>query len=404
SEKAWRRPVTSEETDKLMALFQRGHERRDTFITSLRLALRGVLISPHFLFLAEPEPAQGGIHPLGAYPLASKLSYFLWSSMPDAQLISRAQDGTLLDTNVYRAEVRRMLKDPKARALGERFAIQWLDLDRLGTEIKPDPSRFPEFTEELKSDLLHEVVTASGHIFQNNRSLLEFIDSDYAFINQRLAKLYGIEGVEGSEFRQVKLSDRTRGGVIGMGAVHTVTSYPLRTSPVLRGRWVLESLLGEKVPPPPPDVPALDEKGTQHSPKSIREQLEIHRSKADCAACHDKMDPLGFGMENFDSLGRFRSSEAGQPIDTEGVLPSGKRFKGADGLKSVLMERKESVIRHMTRKMTGYAYGRELTKFDECVVNSTMAALSSNEYRSETLVESIAMSFPFRHRFYPKQN
>jgi hypothetical protein len=188
-----------------------------------------------------------------------------------------------------------------------------------------------------------------------------------------------------------------------MPAVHAVTSYPLRTSPVLRGRWVLESLLGDKVPPPPPDVPALEEAETGGH-KTLREQLEVHRLKSECASCHDKMDPLGFGLENFDALGRWRNADRGQPIDAKGTLPSGKTFSGPAGLKSVLMERKDAVMKHLVRKMTGYAYGRELNKFDECVVDRATEALQQNDYRSSVLVDQIAMSFPFRHRFYPKQD
>jgi hypothetical protein len=249
-----------------------------------------------------------------------------------------------------------------------------------------------------------EVKTFFNHLFRNDRSLLELIDSNYTFVNRRLAQIYGIDGVTSQEMQQVSLTDRNRGGVVGMAAVHALTSYPLRSSPVLRGRWLLESLLGDKVPPPPPDVPALEEDAVKAGHKTLRQQLEVHRTKSECAACHDKMDPLGFGLENFDALGRWREKDGDHPIDAKGTLPSGQSFTGPAGLKSILMERKDAIIKHLVRKMTGYAFGRELNKFDECVVDRAMEALQANDYHASMLVDQIAMSFPFRHRFYPKQD
>ena len=401
--RAFRRPVTHEEVERLMTMFDRAQTRGDSYIASVRLALQAALVSPHFLFLAEPEPQQHGVHALDGVPLASKLSYFLWSSMPDEELLKLAESGELSTTNVYRQQIKRMLADPKANALGERFALQWLDLEKLGTEVKPDTSRFPEFDPKLNESMHREVAAYFNHVIRNDRSLIELIDSDYTFVNERLARIYGIETIKGDQFQRVSFIDRNRGGIVGMPAVHAVTSYPLRTSPVLRGRWILESLLGDKVPPPPPDVPALEEAETAGH-KTLREQLEVHRLKSECASCHDKMDPLGFGLENFDALGRWRDKDRGQAIDAKGTLPSGKTFTGPAGLKTVLMERKDAVIKHLVRKMTGYAYGRELNKFDECVVDRATEALQQNDYRSSVLVDQIALSFPFRHRFYPKQD
>ncbi|MBX3747373.1 MAG: DUF1592 domain-containing protein [Verrucomicrobiae bacterium] len=403
--RAFRRPVNPGEVDRLLTLFDRVWSRGEGYLPAVRLALQGVLISPHFLFLAEPEPPGGGVHPLDAVPLASKLSYFLWSSMPDERLLSLAESGALLETNAYRAEIHRMLADPRSRALGERFALQWLDVDRLGHEIRPDPTRYPEFTDALAASMRGEVVAFVHHLFRENRSLLELIDSDYTLADERLARLYGLSGVAGEEMRPVALEGRERGGILGMAAIHALTSYPLRTSPVLRGRWVLESLLGDRVPPPPPDVPALDEPdeaGTTEA-VSIRQQLEVHRVKAECAACHDKMDPLGFGLENFDVLGRWRETDRGLPVDARGTLPSGEEYDGPAGLREVLMARKDAILRHLARKLTGFAYGRDLNRFDQCVVDRAMDALAANEYRAATLVEAIAFSYPFRNRFYPKE-
>jgi hypothetical protein len=402
--RAWRRPIEPTEVDSLMGLFERANKRGDKFDRAVRLALEAVLVSPHLLFLAEPEPAKSGVQPLASVPLASKLSYFLWSSMPDAELLSLAEKDQLADTNVFRAQVRRMLKDPKAAALGERFALQWLNLDRLGAEVKPDAAKYPEFDAALASAMKGEAAAYFNHLVREDRSLLELIDSRYVFVNQRLAQLYGIKNVTGDELRLATTTDARRGGILGMAGVAALTSFPLRTSPVLRGRWMLEVLLGDKVPPPPPGVPPLNEEAAARpGGLSVRKQLEAHRSKADCASCHDKMDPLGFGLENFDPLGRWRDELNGEPVDAKGTLPSGQVFEGPAGLKKVLLERKEEIVRHLARKMTGYAFGRELNKFDNCVVDESMKALEANQWRATVLIETIAMSYPFQHRFYPKQ-
>lgn len=399
---AYRRPAETSETDHALAMFDRVYDRGDGFVPAIRLALKSVLISPNFLFLAEPEPTERGVQPLAALPLASKLSYFLWSTMPDEQLLALGESGDLLKTNIYKAQIKRMLADPKAAALGERFAMQWLEIDRLGSEVNPDAKKFPDFTPELHESMRREVATTFNFIFQSDRPLLELLDADYAFVNDRLAAIYGINGVTGHEFRKVSLTTKNRGGITGMAAVHALTSFPLRTSPVLRGRWILEELLGEKVPPPPPDVPALEQSAKDAHDLSMRAQLKIHRAKAECAGCHDRMDPLGFSLENFDNLGRWREWYEKVPIDAEAQLSSGETFTGPAGLKKILMDRKDQVMKHLTRKMTGYAYGRELNRFDECVVDRTMEALQKSDYRPSILIEQIAFSFPFRNRFYAK--
>lgn len=401
---AYRRPADTNEVERSLQLFDRVYLRGDGFVPAVRLALKSVLISPNFVFLAEPEPAERGVLPLGAIPLASKLSYFLWSTMPDETLLALAESGEFLKPEVYHAQIKRMLADPKAAALGERFALQWLEIERLGSEVNPDAKKFPEFTPALQESMRREVATTFNYIFNNDRSLLELLDADYAFVNDRLAAIYQIAGVSGNDLRKVSLKTKDRGGVTGMAAVHALTSYPLRTSPVLRGRWVLEALLGEKVPPPPPDVPALEEAAKDAHNLSMREQLKIHRLKAECAGCHDRMDPLGFGLENFDNLGRWRDSYDNIPVDAKGTLSSGESFTGPDGLKKVLMDRKDQVMKHLARKMTGYAYGRELNRFDECVVDKCLENLKQNNFRPSMLVETIAASYPFQHRFYPKQD
>ena len=399
---AYRRPPATNEVERSMSLFDRAYGRGDGYIPSLRLALKSILISPNFLFLVEPEPDEKGVQPLAALPLASRLSYFLWSSMPDEELLSLAESGKLLDLNVYRQQVHRMLADPKAEALGERFALQWLDLERLGSEVRPDAEKFPEFDSELQHAMIAEVTSVFNYIIKSDSSLLQLIDADYTFANERLAKIYEIPNVTGPELRKVPLTDKNRGGITGMAAVHTLTSYPKRTSPVLRGKWVLESLLGERVKPPPPETPAFEETQKKVANLSLRQQFEMHRSAPECAGCHVMMDPLGFGMENFDVLGRYRETDGPHPIDSSGKLPSGEEFTGPAGLKKILMARKDAVMKHLIRKMTGYAFGRELNKFDNCVVDKALEAMQKDNYRPSLLVEHIALSFPFRHRFYPK--
>jgi hypothetical protein len=400
--RAFRRPVTNEEIERLLSLYDRAADRGDGFIASVRQSLKAILVSPEFLFLAEPEPPGGGVRHLAALPLATKLSYFLWSSMPDAELLAVAESDRLLDSNVYNAQIHRMLVDPKADALGERFALQWLNVDRLGSEVRPDPKKYPEFDAELNAAMRTELTTFFNHLLRTDGSLLDLIQSDYTFVNHRLAEIYEIRGIDGEEFHQVHLTDTNRGGILGMAAVHALTSFPLRTSPVLRGRWIMEALLGEKVNPPPPDVPTLDETAAKTGLITLRAQLEAHRAKAECASCHDKMDPLGFGLENFDVLGRWRDQDRGQPIDAHGKLPSGATYAGPAGLRTILLGRKDDVMRVLARKMVGYAFGRELNGFDDCVVEKTMKALRENNYRASVLVEQIATSYPFQHRFYPK--
>ena len=403
--RAYRRPVMEPEVERLLAMYDRAAARGDSHEAALRLAVRAVLVSPSFLFLVEPEAAAEGVHPLPAHPLAARLAYFLWSSLPDEELSSLADSGKLLDTEVLRAQVRRMLKDPRSRALGEGFALQWLALEPLGTTVRPDAGRFPEFDDALLGAMREEAAALFHHVMAENRPLTELLDSDYTFVNRRLAAHYGLtlkDPPRGDTLERVVLQDRSRGGVLGLGAVHAVTSFPLRTSPVLRGRWLLEELLGSKVPPPPPNVPSLEEEKPGQAGLTLRQRLEKHRSQADCAACHARMDPLGFGLENFDVVGRFRKDIAGAPIDASGTLPSGEKFNGPVELKAVLLRRKPEVLRHLTRKMYGYAMGREVNRFDQCVIEDAMKNLARDGDRSWSLIETIVLSYPYRHRYTKK--
>ena len=399
---AFRRPVTEGEVEKYLAMYDRATGRGDRLELGLRLALKAVLISPDFLFIIEPEPDDHGTLPLDPIPLATRLSFFLWASGPDDELLTLAESGALSDDDVYRKQVRRMLADPKAAAFAERFFLQWLQLEGIGSVHRPDESRYPEFDDDLSASMNGEIVAFVQHLIREDRPLTELIASDYTFVNERLAKLYGIDGVEGGGFQRVSVDPARRGGIMGMAGVHLTTSYPHRTSPVLRGKWILESLLGGDIPPPPPDVPALEVEESTASAANVREKLELHRKNPDCAACHNRMDPLGFGLENFDSLGRWRDTEGGMAVDATGRLPSGETFTGPAELKRVLLARKQEIFKHLTRKMVGYALGRRLNKFDRCVIDECMNQLQAHEYRPSVWIETIATSFPFRHRFYPK--
>lgn len=399
TERAWRRPVTEEEVERLLTLFDGALSRGDAYEEALKPAIIAVLVSPHFLFLAEPEPPQRGEYPLGGHQLAARLSYFLWSSKPDSELRALAETGRLQEPDVLREQVRRMLRDPRSRALGDVFALQWLGITQLGETILLDAERFPEFDRHLARAMQQEVAMFFHAVASENRGLLELLDADYTFANARLAAIYEIEGVTGTGMQRVQLADNRRGGFLGMAGVLTATSQPLRTSPVLRGKWVLEQLFGDRVPPPPPDAGELPADDLLDDGLSLRERLELHRTAPDCASCHARMDPLGFGLENFDPIGRWRDEQAGLPIDSRGELPSGEIFDGPAELKQLLLERKEAFIRNLSRKMLGYALGRGLTRFDLCVVDDCVAALQADGYRAETLFTEIVLSYPFRHRY-----
>ena len=400
--RAFRRPVESSELEKLLVLFDRAQARGDSFEASLRLPLKAVLISPNFLFLVEQQPPEDGVYELGDYQIATRLSYFLWSSMPDDELMKLAGKGVLHEENILRQQVERMIRDPRSIALGQNFASQWLGITALGGAMRPDPTRFPQFDDELVAAERQEVVLFFNSIIHEDRSLLDLIDSDYTYVNQKLARLYELPGVRGPEMRRVSLVGGNRGGVLGMAGTLTATSYPLRTSPVLRGKWVLEQLLGQRIPPPPPTVPQLPQDDRQTDGLSFRQRLEQHRSNPECAACHSRMDPIGFGLENFDAIGRWRTSNGTDPVDASGVLPDGQRFSGPRELKVILLRNKDEFLANFTRKMLGYALGRELNKFDQCVLKDAANALKGSDNRPSALIESIVLSKPFLYRYATK--
>jgi hypothetical protein len=406
--RAFRRPATAEEVERYSKLVDRAVAAGQKWEAGIQLAFQAALVSPKFLFRLELDD-RPGTEPtaLDEFQLASRLSYFLWSSMPDPELFDLAAKKQLVAN--LDAQVRRMLKDPKSAALTENFAMQWLQLRRLKTHA-PDSKLFPRFDDALRKAMLKETELFFDAIVREDRSILDLIDADFTFLNDRLKRHYGIGGSTpprrgfgfgrrsgDNEFVRVKLDPKDgRGGILTHGSVLTVTSNPTRTSPVKRGKWVLEQLLGTPPPPPPPDVPELDEKKVLTG--SLRQQMEQHRQKPSCAACHAKMDPLGFAFENFDAVGAFRAKEGGTTIDASGELPGGKKFNGPAELKAILKDKKDLVARNLAEKILIYALGRGLESYDRRAVDGVVAALAKNDYRFSTLITETVKSYPFRYR------
>jgi mono/diheme cytochrome c family protein len=396
--RAFRRPATDEEVERLVAFVTRAEQDGDRFERGIQLAVQAILISPQFLFRVELDPtgeASEAARPLNDYELAARLSYFLWSSMPDEELFGLARQGTLHADATLEAQARRMLEDPKARALVEDFAGQWLQIRNLKT-VTPDRTRFPAFDEPLRAAMLQETELFFETIVREDRGILDLLDADDTFLNERLARHYGIAGVKGDQFRRVTLKDHRRGGVLTQASVLTVTSNPTRTSPVKRGKWILEQILGAPPPPPPPDVPELKDE-TQRA-ESLRQRMEQHRANPSCASCHARMDPLGFGLENYDAVGAWRDRDDSFPIDASGTLPSGQSFRGPGQLKEILKARRAEFARCLTEKLLTYALGRGLDLQDRCVVDRIVTDLARQQYRFSRLVLGIVRSDPFRKR------
>ncbi len=399
--RAFRQPVSKPKLDRLLALFDLADRQGEPFTGAVRVALEGVLISPFFLY--HMEQAQTGSKPAGAIPisdfeLASRLSYFLWASMPDDELIDLARQGKLHEPAMLDKQARRMLQSQKSRALVDTFAEQWLELRGLEGH-EPDPSEFPDFDKPLRKAMYDEVTMFFEAVMRDDRSILDFLDSDYTFLNERLAKHYGIGGVSGAQMRKVTLNDRNRGGVLSMAAILTVTSGPTRTSPVRRGQFILDQILGDPVPPPPPGVKALPTQDKQAGTgRSLRQLMDQHRSDPSCASCHERMDPIGFGFENFDGTGRWRERDGAAAIDASGALPGGRTFNGATELKALLLANKAAFARTLSQKMLTFALGRTLQDFDDDALDTLTATIERDHYRFSSLVSGIVASFPFLNR------
>lgn len=394
--RAFRRPVPAKEAAPYVGLVKTAQKAGDSFEEGICLALQAALVSPHFLFRIERDPKPGTVHALGDHELATRLSYFLWSSTPDDELLALADRKELSRPEVLSAQVKRLLKDPRARALVENFAGQWLELRKLES-VKPDTERFPQFDGYLRLSMRQETERFFEQVIRADRPILDFIDADYTFLNERLARFYGIAGVTGPEFRKVSLAGTNRGGVLTQASVLTVSSYSTRTSPVLRGKWILENVLNSPPPPPPPDVPNLDETKVGTS-VSLRQQLEIHRTNPTCASCHARLDPLGFGLENFDAIGAWRESDGSLPIDPSASLPDGRSFKGPGELKGILREDRDAFTRCVAEKLLTYALGRGLEAYDRRTVKSIAEGVAASDYRFSSLVTEIVKSVPFRMR------
>jgi hypothetical protein len=392
-ERAYRRPVTEAEIAAKLALVTLAQREGDTFQEGIRLALQAILASPNFLFRIEADP-KAQASPVSDIELASRLSYFLWASMPDAELMKVAKSGTLGRPAMLDTQVRRMLADPKASNLVDNWAAQWLQLRNLG-RTKPDPTRFPKVDDELLDAMRTETSLFIEAIIKENRSILDIIDAPFTFLNGPLARHYGISGVDGEEFRRVTLDGEQRGGVVTQGAILTVSSYPTRTSIPVRGKWVLENLLGAAPPPPPDNVPALNESnvGTE---VSLRQRLEQHRRDPSCSPCHNVMDPIGFGLENFDAVGAWRTMDGKFPIEPSGTMPDGQTFSGPKALKAILKGRSDQFVRNVTEKLLTFSLGRGLERFDRPTVDAISRRVAASDYKFSTLVLEVVNSAPFR--------
>jgi mono/diheme cytochrome c family protein len=398
--RAFRRPLTPGEVERLLAFHREG--RRDGgFDRGIELAVRGILASPKFLVRVERDPesvAPGSVYPVADLDLASRLSFFLWSSIPDDELLTIAKQGRLKDPAVLDRQVRRMLADPRAEALVANFAGQWLYLRNVRTAT-PDKNEFPDFDDNLRQGFQRETELFVGSIMREDRSVLDLLTADFTYVNERLARHYGMTGIYGSHFRRVTVRDEARQGLLGQGSILLVTSHADRTSPVVRGKWVLDNLIGSPPPPPPPDVPALEDQiDDDGKPHSLRERMEQHRSNPACAACHKVMDPIGFALENFDAVGAWRTRDGGTPIDASGQLADGTPVDGVATLRAALLTRPEIFVGTMTEKMLTYALGRGLTHDDMPAVRKIVGDASRHGHRFSALVKGIVDSVPFQMR------
>lgn len=395
--RAFRRPAKAEEVDGLTAVFFSARRSGETVERSAQLALSALLVSPSFLFRIEGDPPPGRIRNLNDFELAARLSYFLWSSIPDDALFRAAARGEVHTPDQLATQAERMLRDPKVEALVKNFAGQWLQLRGLD-EVKPDPKRFPGFDAELREAFRHETEQFFAHVVREDRSVLEFLDADYTFVNERLARHYGIASVSGDAFRKVSLAGGQRGGLLGQASILTVTSNPTRTSPVKRGKWILENLFAAPPPDPPPNVPELADAKGEKLVGTLRQRMEQHRADPACASCHKLMDPLGFGLENYDAIGAWRDRDGDAAVDAGGELPDGRRFSGPAELRVILAVRKDEFRRCLIEKLLTYGLGRGLEYYDACAVERIAAASAAQGDRFSVIIAEIVKSPAFRQR------
>ena len=393
---AYRKPVDPATADVLMNFYARGRKSGD-FERGIESALQFILASPEFLFRVEPDPARGSppVYRLGDLELASRLSFFLWSSLPDEPLIALAAQGKLKQPAVLEQQVKRMLADPRSKTLIENFAEQWLHLRNL-KNANPDLGAFPDFDDNLRQAMKEETELFFDSIMREDRSVMDLLNADYTFVNERLARHYGMPNIYGSRFRRVQVPNEARRGLLGQASILTVTSYPNRTSPVERGKWILTNLLGVPPQPPPPNIPPLPDSGADGKVVSLRQRMERHRANAVCAGCHRVMDPIGFAMENFDGIGRWRAKEDGAAIDASGTLFTGAKLDGVNALRQEMTKRPEVFVGVLTERMLTYAVGRGLEYYDMPAVRTILRDARSTDYRFSSIVLGVARSVPFQ--------
>ncbi len=396
---AYRRPVTQTEIAELVKFVGLAEAHGQSVEQGIQLALQAMLVSPNFLFRIEHDPNPtdpAAVHNISGVELASRLSYFLWSSMPDDELLSLGESGKLRTPAVLDAQVKRMLDDPRSSALADNFAAQWLETRNLDV-VKPDPQKFPDWNPELREAMRSETNLFFNYVLRQNRPMADFLDARYTFLNERLAKLYGIEGVTGPEFRKVDLTTDQRGGVLSQAAVLTVSSYSLRTSVVIRGKYVLQEILGTPPSPPPVTPPPLDE-AAEGTSASLRQQMEVHRADPTCASCHSKMDPLGFGLENYDAIGKWRTMDGKFPVDATGTLPNGKTFSSPGEMRAALVSALPQFARCVVEKLMIYALGRGIAPSDGRTIDGIVGRLAAQGYPFQTAIYEIVRSAPFQMR------
>jgi mono/diheme cytochrome c family protein len=393
--RAYRRPVTEEDVRTLLSFYKTGRAEGG-FDVGIQRGLERILAGPSFLFRIERQPAHmapGTVYRLSDLELASRLSFFLWSSIPDDELLDLANRGRLKDPQVLEQQVRRLLDDPRSKALVDNFANQWLKLGKIAGVV-PDANAQPDFDENLREAMQLETQRFILSQLREDRSVMDLLTANYTYVNERLARHYRIPDIYGNHLRRVTFTDGVRGGLLGQASILTVTSYPDRTSPVVRGKWLLENMLGAPPPPPPPDVPALKESGTE-GPRSVRQRMEAHRRNPACAVCHVRMDPLGFSLENFDSLGKWRTVSDGAPIDAAAALPDGTQFEGVAGLRQLLVSHRDDFLRTFTEKLLAYSIGRGVEYYDLPAVRKITREAAANNYRWSSLIAGIVRSTPF---------
>jgi hypothetical protein len=397
--RAYRRPVSAADLKPLLSFYVSGRHH-GTFESGIEMGLRRMLVAPDFLFRVERDPpgaTPASIYRLNDFELASRLSFFLWSSIPDDQLLDLAEGGKLKDPAVFEQQVRRMLADRRSRTLVSNFAGQWLFLRNL-SRAQPDPDVFPEFDENLRQAFQRETELLLEDILREDRSVVDLLNANFTYLNERLARHYQIPNVYGANFRRVTLTDSDRFGLLGQGSILTVTSYPTRTSPVLRGKWILENLLGTPPPPPPANVPDLKDHAEDGRALSLREQMEKHRADSTCASCHARMDPLGFALESYDGVGKRRAKDTNGVIDTSGSLPDGTKFEGPGGLRDLLLSRRDQFVETVAEKLLTYALGRGLEYYDQPAVRAIKRQTAKDDYRISSLIVAITSSAPFQMR------